>query len=243
MASRKASRTVIVAISAPAGSSGWGWISGLGGAASADFGCAGGLAAIGATAGGADSAARSWRAGLPPSTLSVAASSPSAKIIAIGVLTATSLVPSGTRILPSVPSSTASTSIVALSVSISATTSPALTASPSFLSHMARLPFSIVGERAGIKIGVGMGGARSGLRPAVGVHVGIELTRSRFGFMGSEFRRLVNPRPHLLVDLPQRLFSRELFRDQACAHLLNVIVLGADFVDFLLRPVLGGIRH
>mgnify|MGYP003694193903 CR=1 FL=1 len=48
------------------------------------------------------------------------ASSPSPRIMAIGVLTATSLVPSGTRILPSVPSSTASTSMVALSVSISA---------------------------------------------------------------------------------------------------------------------------
>src|SRR5262245_59044160 len=78
--------------------------------------------------------------------------------MAIGVLTATSLVPSGTRIFPSVPSSTASTSMVALSVSISAITSPDLTASPSFLSHLARLPLSIVGDRAGIKISVGMNG-------------------------------------------------------------------------------------
>jgi len=72
--------------------------------------------------------------------------------MAIGVLTATSLVPSGTKILPSVPSSTASTSIVALSVSISAMTSPVLTGSPSFLCHFARLPFSMVGESAGIRI-------------------------------------------------------------------------------------------
>ena len=85
-----------------------------------------------------------------------AASSPSARIMAIGVLTATSLVPSGTRILPSVPSSTASTSMVALSVSISAMTSPDLTASPSFLSHLARLPFSMVGESAGIRTSIGM---------------------------------------------------------------------------------------
>ena len=70
--------------------------------------------------------------------------------MAIGVLTATSAVPSGTRILPSVPSSAASTSMVALSVSISAMMSPALTASPSFLTHLARLPFSIVGDSAGI---------------------------------------------------------------------------------------------
>jgi hypothetical protein len=72
--------------------------------------------------------------------------------MAIGVLTATSAVPSGTKILPSVPSSIASTSIVALSVSISAMTSPVFTGSPSFFSHLARLPFSMVGERAGMRI-------------------------------------------------------------------------------------------
>ena len=56
-------------------------------------------------------------------------------------------VPSGTRIRPSTPSSTASTSIVALSVSISAMTSPALTASPSFLCHLASLPSVMVGRQ------------------------------------------------------------------------------------------------
>ena len=45
---------------------------------------------------------------------------------AIGVLTFTFSVPAGTRIFRSLPSSTASTSIVALSVSISAMTSPEL---------------------------------------------------------------------------------------------------------------------
>ncbi|MGY4359240.1 hypothetical protein ACVW0J_005733 [Bradyrhizobium sp. i1.7.7] len=71
-------------------------------------------------------------------------------MVAIGVFTATSAVPSGIRILPSVPSSVASTSMVALSVSISAMTSPDLIVSPSFFSHLARLPFSIVGDNAGI---------------------------------------------------------------------------------------------
>ena len=71
-------------------------------------------------------------------------------------LTGTSCVPSGTRIFAIVPSSTASTSIVALSVSISAITSPDLTLSPSFLSHLARLPFSIVGDSAGIKMLIGI---------------------------------------------------------------------------------------
>src|ERR1700757_4336710 len=54
------------------------------------------------------------------------------------------------------PSSTASYSMVALSVSISAITSPVLTASPSFLSHLERLPFSIVGDSAGMRMLMGM---------------------------------------------------------------------------------------
>src|SRR5689334_8798908 len=55
-----------------------------------------------------------------------------------------------------VPSSTASTSMVALSVSISAMMSPDLTLSPSFFSHLARLPFSIVGDSAGMRMLIGM---------------------------------------------------------------------------------------
>ncbi len=82
--------------------------------------------------------------------------SPSPRITAIGVLTKTSSVPSATRILPSVPSSTASTSMVALSVSISARMSPDLTLSPSFFSHLASLPFSMVGDKAGMRIWTGM---------------------------------------------------------------------------------------
>src|ERR1700730_8469637 len=68
-----------------------------------------------------------------------------------------SVAPSGTRIFAITPSSIASYSMVALSVSISASTSPALTLSPSFLSHLARLPFSMVGDSAGIRILVGIG--------------------------------------------------------------------------------------
>src|SRR5437773_1485723 len=47
--------------------------------------------------------------------------------------------------------------MVALSVSISAITSPGLTGSPSFLSHLARLPFSMVGDSAGIRMLIGIG--------------------------------------------------------------------------------------
>src|ERR1700688_5050357 len=65
------------------------------------------------------------------------------------------------------PSSTASYSIVALSVSISAITSPVLTASPSFLSHLARLPFSIVGDSAGMLMLMGIGRALHQKRSAI----------------------------------------------------------------------------
>src|SRR4029077_1839227 len=67
-----------------------------------------------------------------------------------------------TTILAMTPSSTASYSMVALSVSISAMTSPVLTASPSFLSHLARLPFSIVGDSAGMRMLMGMSADRVG---------------------------------------------------------------------------------
>ena len=83
-------------------------------------------------------------------------SSASPAMSAMSWFTGTSAVPSGTTILARMPSSTASTSMVALSVSISAMMSPDLTVSPSFFSHLARLPFSIVGDRAGIRMLMGM---------------------------------------------------------------------------------------
>ena len=94
-------------------------------------------------------------AGADDSTASEA-SSPSSSKTAIRALTLTPSLPSGTMILPIVPSSTASNSMVALSVSISAIISPEETISPSFTSHFASVPSSIVGDRAGIKISIGM---------------------------------------------------------------------------------------
>src|SRR3954469_10261198 len=154
MASRRASRMVWVTISVPAGTSG----SGSATACGAEGGAFGVGASALAAAGGADSAAFSCLAGAGAFARS-AALSPSAKIVAIGVFTATSAVPSGIRILPSVPSSVASTSMVALSVSISAMMSPDLTLSPSFFNHLARLPFSIVGDSAGMRMLIGMASA------------------------------------------------------------------------------------
>src|SRR6187551_3595857 len=143
---------VWVIISVPAGTSGSGSVTAAGGALASVFGW--GASAL-ASAGGADSAVFACGAGsaaLPRS----AALSPSARMVAIGVLTATSAVPSGIKILPSVPSSTASTSMVALSVSISAMTSPALMASPSFFFQVARLPSVMVGDSAGMVISMGI---------------------------------------------------------------------------------------
>ena len=74
----------------------------------------------------------------------------------MAVFTFTPSVPAAIRILPIVPSSTASNSIVALSVSISASRSPDDTVSPSLTSHLASVPSSMVGESAGIRISVGI---------------------------------------------------------------------------------------
>ena len=109
---------------------------------------AGGSAAAGAAATGVAVAGAAVAAG----AATVSALSPSSRITAIGVLTFTPAVPSAISSLPTIPSSTASNSIVALSVSISARICPDLTVSPSFTSHLARVPSSIVGERAGIRI-------------------------------------------------------------------------------------------
>ena len=167
MASRRASRTVVVTISVPSGNSS---ITGavallviVAGAAGA-LGVSSALLAVGAGACTWPSACMSgagafcsdaWAFGVPPAE-AADTSSPSAVMTAIGVLTFTPSVPSSMRILARKPSSIASTSIVALSVSISARTSPDLTGSPSFFSHLASLPSSIVGERAGIRISVAM---------------------------------------------------------------------------------------
>ena len=121
--------------------------------------CGGGGAAFsGPPAGAASAAAPACALGAVAGGASAmsAALSPSSSSTAIGVLTFTASVPSATRILPITPSSTASNSIVALSVSISAITSPERTSSPSLTSHLASVPSSIVGDRAGMRISVGI---------------------------------------------------------------------------------------
>ena len=102
---------------------------------------AGVSAAIGAASIGADGVAAGADGAVSP---------PSPAISAMTVPTATPSVPSAILILAIVPSSRASTSITALSVSISAMTSPERISSPSLTSHLANLPSVIVGESAGM---------------------------------------------------------------------------------------------
>src|SRR6185437_15285145 len=101
------------------------------------FGVTSGLGTGGAL-GGAGAAVSAFGADLAAED----ASSPSPARIAMGAPTFTPSLPSGTRIFAILPSSTASNSIVALSVSISARMSPDLTSSPSLTSHLASVPSS-----------------------------------------------------------------------------------------------------
>src|SRR5262245_20965398 len=84
----------------------------------------------------------------------------------MGVLTLTPSVPSAISSFDTLPSSTASTSMVALSVSISAMMSPGLMVWPSLTSHLASLPSSMVGDSAGIRISVDIGVLRCRLGQA-----------------------------------------------------------------------------
>eukprot|EP00963_Diacronema_lutheri_P014000 scaffold2857_cov344-Pavlova_lutheri.AAC.8 len=70
--------------------------------------------------------------------------------IATGVPTGTLAVPAGARILARNPSSMVSISMVALSVSMSASTSPVLTASPSCFFQADTVPSTMVGLSAGM---------------------------------------------------------------------------------------------
>src|SRR5690606_2356045 len=146
MASFSAWRTVISTISTPSGRSGSLWASNLG---AADTLAAAGAASAAFSAGIAGASAGSGTVSAAGVAVAV---SPSASTSAIGVLTFTPSVPSATSSSLTTPSSIDSTSIVALSVSISASTSPDLTLSPTLTSHLDSLPSSMVGESAGIRI-------------------------------------------------------------------------------------------
>src|SRR5262245_41916610 len=124
---------------AGAGAAGAGAAARGGGAAAGAAGGGGGVAATGAGAGaGAATGAGALAKRAEMSSFASAITPISAPIGA--------LPPAGTRILRSTPAPSASISMLALSVSISARTSPTFTASPSFLLHLTMVPSSIVGD-------------------------------------------------------------------------------------------------
>ena len=115
-------------------------------------------AAGGASATGAGVGAEAAAAGASSGTVTEDTSSPSSASTAITAPTATFCAPAAMTILAITPSSTDSTSIVALSVSISAITSPERTSSPSATSHLANVPSVIVGDKAGILMVIDISG-------------------------------------------------------------------------------------
>ena len=151
MASRNASRTVSDAVVPLATGSAAGFSSTATGAgpAAADSGFAAASDVVAVS--GASGAAAAGVAAARSSALS-----PSSSNMAMVVLTLTFSLPAATRMRPILPSSKASTSIVALSVSISAITSPLRTSVPSSTSHFDNVPSSIVGDSAGILISTAM---------------------------------------------------------------------------------------
>src|SRR5882757_1243959 len=237
MASRNASRTVMWTVLPFHSGSAAG--AGVAGGAAAGWGAAGWLAAgaAGRAAGTGASAFGAAAGTAAGADLAASATlSPSAATMQIGVFTATPSVPSSTRICATVPSSTASTSMVALSVSISQITWPDFTTSPTFTCHLASLPSVIVGERAGIRTGMGI---RSGLDQDVGP----QLRRIGLGTVLRIFRCVVHDLADLGINRLERCFIGLLLVEQDLAHMVDRIALIAILVDFFLGPVLRRVAH
>src|SRR5438445_13360942 len=158
-------------------------------------------------------------------------SSPFSAMTAIGVLTATWSVPSGITIFASTPSSTASTSIVALSVSISASTSPACTGSPTFLTQRAILPSVIVGDSAGISTSLAIYSSASLADPGpptpsrsgsgLGQHIRPQLARIGFGAVLRKLRRFDDNIARPLFDLLQLILAGGILVEQSLPQMVD----------------------
>src|SRR5258707_762495 len=141
------------------------------------------------------------------------------------------------------PSPVKPCSVVGLSVSISASTSPALTASPSLLIHRAIFPSVIVGDRAGIRTWVAMGypiscGRGSGFHPDIRP----QLRRIGLGAILRELRGFSHEAPDRSVNLFQRRLCRPPV-EQTLPRLIDRVVLGPHPVDFFPGPVLRRVGH
>src|SRR5436190_2199460 len=154
-------------------------------------------------------------------------------------------------IFASTPSSTASTSIVALSVSISARTSPARTGSPTFLTQRAILPSVIVGDSAGIStsLAIPSSASHADLGPpyahgsGFGQHIRPQLAGIGLRAVLRELRRFRNDIAGALFVLLELVFLGPMLFEQPLAQMINRIVLGAHPVDFVLRALLRRVRR
>src|SRR5690606_37425139 len=151
------------------------------------------------------------------------------------VPTFTLSVPSATRIFAIVPSSTASNSIVALSVSISAMMSPDLTTSPSLTSHLASVPSSMVGDSAGIFSAIA-------ISIRLHQHVGVKLGRIRLGGLLGEIGGFGDDLADFGLDRLQFGLADAKAFQFALARLDRVRFV-ADRLDFLAAARLCGVRH
>lgn len=121
-------------------------------AGAAVFGADGTLPGVVATAGVSTPSDPSTDAFAIVNEANDATSAASSTCTNTGAPTRTPAVPSATNICARTPSSCASHSIVALSVSISASTSPAEITSPTAFFQATRVPSAIVGDSAGMVI-------------------------------------------------------------------------------------------
>ncbi len=129
-------------------SAGKGAMTGVDDGAGAAFGSGDGLAGDGC-------AAEAGVASLVcPAASSTLSSSSASTMISLPISTDS---PSAMRILATVPSSKDCSSIVALSVSMSASASPVSTVSPGLTFHLRTVPDSIVSDKRGMVISIGIG--------------------------------------------------------------------------------------
>jgi len=122
--------------------------------------------------------------------------------------------------------------MVALSVSISASTSPEAILSPSFLSHLASLPSVMVGDRAGMRIWIVIA---SGPYEDFGVELGRIGLGTRLGELGG----VRDDVAELLVERLE-LVVRQAGVDQQLARVIDRVMLGPDSLSSSLGRYLAG---
>ena len=171
-------------------------------------------------------------------------------ITAIGVLTATSSVPSGTRILAEralVDGLDLHGRLVGLDLGDDVA---GLDRVAFLLQPFGELALLHRRRERGHQNLIGMGllvifcrNAAAMRIDALTVDVGPKLGRIGLGIMGGEIGRLVDDGAHLGVDLLQIVLARPMLVEQPRAHLLDRVMLVAHLLHLFLGPVFGRVRH